>query len=131
MGSSEWCTLDYDTRMPRKSSSVCYPSDMVHREDESGAGAFVRVKEKVSEDDYVYTYRSMFVDIDSNKHTNNVAYVRMALDTFSPEEFSSLSHSIKEVAIAFYLWFNNKDNDYHDINIENVNAIIPEWEKEK
>jgi len=47
------------------------------------------------------------------------------------EEFSSLSHSIKEVAIAFYLWFNNKDNDYHDINIENVNAIIPEWEKGK
>ena len=31
MGTSEWCTLDYDTKEIRRTSTVCYPADMPHR----------------------------------------------------------------------------------------------------
>ena len=44
------------------------------------------------------------------------------------EVFSALNHSDKEIAIAFYLWCNSESGDYHDINRENVNAVIPQWE---
>lgn len=47
------------------------------------------------------------------------------------KEFSVLNHSFKEVAVAFYLWCNNKDDDYHNISKERVDAIVSEWEKEK
>ena len=86
MGTSEWCTLDYDAKTLRKVTSVCYPHDMPHREDRSGAGEFVRIRENVSDEDYNHTHRSAFIDIDTNKHTNNIAYVRMILNTFSPDE---------------------------------------------
>ena len=89
-GSSEWCTLDFTDRKPRRVDSVCYPHDMLHREDPSGVGEFLRVKETLDDSDYNHTYRSSFVDIDTNKHTNNIAYLRMILNCFSPEEFEKL-----------------------------------------
>lgn len=99
MCSSEWCTLDFTDRKPRRVDSVCYPHDMLHREDPSGAGEFLRVKETVAASDYNHTYRSSFVDIDTNKHTNNIAYLRMILNCFSPDEFDSIKPD--EIQVAF------------------------------
>lgn len=102
MGSSEWCTLDYDTHRPRKVDSVAYPQDrqdMEYREDRSGSGDFIRAKFIVDEKDFNHSYRSSFVDIDTNKHTNNVAYLRMMLNCFSPEEFEALD--IDEMQVNF------------------------------
>lgn len=105
MGTSKWCTLDYDAKTLRKGTSVCYPHDMLHREDRSGAGEFVRIKENVSDEDYNHTYCSAFIDIDTNKHTNNIAYLRMILNAFSPEEFSTMQmdeFQINFVSQTFY-----------------------------
>lgn len=99
MGSSEWCTLDYKTHKLRRVDSVAYPHDMPFREDRSGAGEFLRIKETVSEEDFNHSYRSSFVDIDTNKHTNNVAYLRMILNCFSPEEFEAIS--LDEIQVSF------------------------------
>lgn len=90
MGSSEWCTLDYTTHKLRRVDSVAYPQDMQFRDDRSGAGRFLREKEAVCDMDLHHTYRTSFVDIDTNKHTNNVAYLRMILNCFSPDEFESM-----------------------------------------
>ena len=98
-GTSEWCILDYDTHAIRKTKTVCYPHNMPHREDLSGAGDFVKIREQVSDEDLCFVCRSAFTDIDSNKHTNNVAYIRMALNTFSPDEFEKLD--IDEFQISF------------------------------
>lgn len=46
------------------------------------------------------------------------------------EVFSSLPHSIKETSIAFYLWYNSDKKGHDSIAKENVNLIIPEWEKQ-
>ena len=98
-GASEWCILDYDTKAIRRSSTVCYPIDMPHRADRSGAENYIKAKENVCEEDYILTYRSSFTDIDTNQHTNNIAYVRMALNTFSPDEFASFY--INQFQISF------------------------------
>ncbi len=105
MGASEWCTLDYTDRKIRKTSSICYPHDMPHREDRSGAGEFLKIRETVCDADYNHAYRSAFVDIDTNKHTNNITYLRMILNCFSPEEFQALkidALQINFLAQTFY-----------------------------
>lgn len=99
LGTSEWCTLDYTTGELRRANSVCYPADMPHRDYLSGAGDFIKVRETVAEEDYNHTHTCHFVDIDTNKHTNNIAYLRMALNCFSPDEFESLN--IEDMQITF------------------------------
>ena len=99
IGSSEWCTLDYTTHKLRRVDSVAYPHDMQFGEDRSGAGELLRIKESVCDKDLNHTYRSSFVDIDTNKHTNNVAYLRMVLNCFSPDEFEAMK--IDEFQINF------------------------------
>lgn len=99
LGSSEWVTLDYTTRTLRKSSTIAYPTELVHRTDLSGAGEFTRTRENISEENLSHVHVSRYVDIDPNSHTNNVAYVRMALNAFSPEEF--LKANFKEFEIHF------------------------------
>lgn len=44
-------------------------------------------------------------------------------------EFSELKFEIKEIAVAFYLWYNNRD--YHNITRQKVDALIPQWEKQE
>lgn len=99
MGTSEWCTLDYTTKEIRRTNSVCYPTDMPHRDYSSGAGEFIRVRETVSDEDFNHTHTCRFVDIDTNKHTNNIAYLKMTLDCFSPDEFEKLN--LGELQISF------------------------------
>ncbi len=98
-GMSEWCTLDADTQKPRRADTVCYPHTMAHREDRSGAGEILRARETVEESDIHHIHTSAFIDIDTNKHTNNIAYIRMILNCFSPDEFGRLE--ISEFQVSF------------------------------
>lgn len=98
-GISEWCTLDFESGKPRRVDTVHYPHNMPHREDRSDAGEMLRIKETVTKADINHVYRSSFVDIDANRHTNNIAYLRMILNCFSPSEFGKLK--IDEIQVAF------------------------------
>lgn len=44
-------------------------------------------------------------------------------------EFSSLQRHFKEIAVAFDVWYNHDNKDYHDISSDKVNLLIPEWEQ--
>ncbi|MDD5796506.1 MAG: P-loop NTPase fold protein [Oscillospiraceae bacterium] len=44
------------------------------------------------------------------------------------DSFSKLDYNVKEITVAFYLWYNSDRKEYHDISKENVDALIPEWE---
>lgn len=96
---SEWCTLDYDTKKPRRVDTIHYPHTMPHRLDRSDAGPIIRFKESVDKTNINHTYRSSFIDIDTNKHTNNIAYLRIILNCFSPDEFAELT--IDEIQVSF------------------------------
>lgn len=102
---SEWCVLDADTRKLRKTDTVCYPFDMPHVDFTAGCKEFSKIKIQVAQKDKVYSYKTMYTDIDANKHVNNVAYVRMVLNCFSPEQFVNLDIDEFEMyyhAQAFY-----------------------------
>ena len=43
--------------------------------------------------------------------------------------FSKLDYKVKEITVAFYLWYNSGSEDYHNISKENVDKLIPEWEE--
>lgn len=45
------------------------------------------------------------------------------------EGFSNLEFDVKETTVAFYLWYNSDREKHDSISKENVDAIIPEWEK--
>lgn len=44
------------------------------------------------------------------------------------EFFSNLELDIKEIALAFYLWYNSDRNQHDFLSKEEVDLIIPEWE---
>lgn len=45
------------------------------------------------------------------------------------DAFSTLKSEEKQIAIAFYLWYNSNRKEHYDINKETIDALIPEWEK--
>ena len=87
LGSSEWCILDGTTYGLRKLSSVNYPTSLEHLTETSNAGEFTRFTNQVDIEDYIYTYKAQYTDIDCNNHVNNVSYAKMALNAFTPDEF--------------------------------------------
>lgn len=96
---SEWCTIDCDTKKPRRVDTIHYPHSMPHRQDRSDAGEILRLRENVSKENVNHIHCCSFVDIDTNKHTNNIAYLRMILNCFSPSEFGEIN--ICELQVSF------------------------------
>ncbi|MBQ9709553.1 MAG: hypothetical protein IJV67_02905 [Clostridia bacterium] len=111
-GRSEWCILDRDTLAIRRTDSVVYPENFVHDEERTSVSDFMRFREQVSEGDYSYTYRTVFTDIDCNGHVNNLAYARMALNTFSPEQFEAGGFNAFEIHFISQTYFGNEISIY-------------------
>ncbi|MBQ2781500.1 MAG: hypothetical protein IJF42_08120 [Clostridia bacterium] len=78
---SEWCLLDWDTHRIRKVESTCFPSGEGMRTDRAGAGEFLRANRKTDEMELVYDHLVRYTDMDLNRHTNNVVYAKLAMDT--------------------------------------------------
>lgn len=131
-GTAEWCTLDGTTRMPRKISSVKYPSELNHIERRSMTYEFTRFNQ---DGEYIGDYKIVDSDIDVNEHTNNVVYLKMALSTYSEEEFEKKNfkgleiHFIKETmldqTIKLYKCENeNGDFVYGELDTKRVFAVL-------
>ncbi len=105
---SQWCVLDCDTFKLRRTDSVCYPHDMLHREDRSGAGEFVRSYEKTEDADLAFVHKIRFTELDPNGHTNNVSYLRMALNTFELEEMKELEFDEIQISFASQTYFGDE-----------------------
>ena len=96
---SEWCTLDYDTKALRLTSTVKYPNDIVHLPSNVEIPPFAPILCELEEIDKKYSYAVLSTDIDCNLHVNNVSYIKMAYNAFSPEEYANLN--VKEVDVNF------------------------------
>lgn len=106
--SSEWCTLDCDTNRPRKVETVHYPHDMPHRTDRSDAGEFLPIAETIDQTDYHHTHKVRFTDIDTNKHANNLSYLRMTLDCFALDELHEDTIDQVQINYAMQTYFGNE-----------------------
>lgn len=98
-GRTEWTAQDLDTGMVRRSSSYGYPSELTHRENRVCEAPFTRFRDLVKTEDVTtipYTVRAM--DIDLGRHMNNVAYIRMLLNTFTTGELADMDISEMEIS---------------------------------
>ena len=107
LGHSEWCVLDMETKGLRRSNSVVYPFDMDRRTDNVGL-TFTNVKYEMLDGDFCYDYKVKLTDIDCNKHTNNVAYARMALNAFTIEEYNDYNFTTFEIKFINQSYFGDK-----------------------
>ncbi len=105
-GHSEWCVLDYNTRSLRKISSVKYIDDIDYLERTNLVDDYANFN-SYKKGETALNHVVSFCDIDFNNHTNNACYVKMALNTFSPDEF------IKYNFTGFEIHF-NKETMYGD-----------------
>ncbi len=78
---SEWCLLDWDTHRVRRVESTCFPSSEGLRDDRAGAGDFLRANRKTEGMTLAFSYPIRYTDMDLNRHTNNVVYAKLAMDT--------------------------------------------------
>lgn len=96
--SSEWCLIDKDTNFPRRPSKAGYPVDMEHRK-ERGVESYSKIVNKFEGENKSFSHTVRVSDLDMNEHMNNVAYIRLACDTFSAKEV--INSSIKAFEIVF------------------------------
>ena len=96
----------------RRLDTVSYPADMPHIEERASVSPFLRLREEVCEEDYSYTYKAGYSDIDVNGHVNNVVYSKMALNTFTPEEFNSLNYNAFEIHFISQCYLDNEIKIY-------------------
>ncbi len=98
-GRTEWAAQNIDDGRLLKTSAFGYPVDLVPRPERVCEGPFTRFKEQPEPDNLVACYTVGSRDIDTGRHMNNVAYVRMLMGTFSVAELAAMD--IAEVEIAY------------------------------
>lgn len=85
---SEWCILDHDTSRPRRAETICYPFELQHLTERANVGDYTRNFVEIDESCFVFEHKVRLSDLDMNVHMNNVAYVRLSMDTVSVEELT-------------------------------------------
>ena len=95
-GRTEWTAQDLETGAVRRTDSYGWP-ELPLREDKVCAEPFTRFKRLTEGETFSYTVGSM--DIDTGRHMNNVAYIRMMLGTFSTSELADME--LREAEISY------------------------------
>lgn len=95
-GRTEWTAQDLRTGAVRRTDSYGWP-DIALRDEVLCGEPFTRFKRIKAGDTTHYTVGSM--DIDTGRHMNNVAYIRMLLGVFSTAELAAMD--MREVEISY------------------------------
>lgn len=86
--SSEWCLLDKASGRPRRPDQTGYPMDMPCFGGMMTDG-YSKFDPSYADSDYAFSHTVRVSDLDINGHMNNVAYARLALDSFSVKELNA------------------------------------------
>ena len=97
-GRTEWVAQNIDTGRVLKVDAYEYPVDMEPVPERVCDGPFTRFRETVAPENLLTTYTVGSRDIDTGRHMNNVAYIRMIMGTFSVAELEVME--IDEVEVA-------------------------------
>ncbi len=99
-GRTEWVAQDIDTGRVLKNEAYGYPVEMAPLPDRVCDGPFTRFKEKAEEKNLLTAYTVGTRDLDTGRHMNNVAYVRMLMGTFTVAELEELDVAEAEIAYS-------------------------------
>ena len=96
VGRTEWTAQDVLTGAIRRTDSYGWPA-MEARQDRVCEEAFTRFRPLTEGETLSYTVGSM--DIDTGRHMNNVAYIRMLLGAFTTRELAAMD--IREAEVSY------------------------------
>lgn len=96
---SEWCMLDFETHAVRRASTTCFPTELEVYRNDCGAGDFERIDRTTDGAEFCFDYPVRYADIDIHKHTNNVVYAKLAMNTFSCDFLKA--HPVETCEIHF------------------------------
>ena len=99
-GRTEWVAQNIDDGRMLKTSEFCYPLDMEPLPERVCDGAFTRFKEKPEPANLCAHYTVGSRDIDTGRHMNNVAYVRMLMNTFSVAQLEAMDIAEAEISYS-------------------------------
>lgn len=85
--SSVWCVLSAETDRVMPASKVVMPEGAVFSEENTDTSAAPRAFSFV-DGELIFNYKFMYGDIDANRHVNNVAYIRLAENALTTNEYS-------------------------------------------
>lgn len=111
----ETCVIDLDKRKAKKLNSINYPLDMemempIFNDD------FQKINESFEKNDFVYEQKLFSSDIDYSKHTNNVVYIRLIMNSLENEFLNKI---------------NITDFEIHYLNESKEGEILKIYKKEK
>ncbi|MCD7770340.1 MAG: thioesterase [Oscillospiraceae bacterium] len=98
-GRTEWIVQNMDSGRMVKPEDSGYPLNMEHWPEKMCPGPFTRFRETPAAENLVKTYTIGSQDIDTGRHMNNVAYIRMLLGTFTTAELADMP--VREVEVAY------------------------------
>ena len=99
-GRTEWVAQNVDTGRVMKRDDFGYPADLEHLPERVCGEPFTRFKEK-PEPAYLHArYTVTSRDIDTGRHMNNVAYVRMLMGTFTVAELEAMDVAEAEISYS-------------------------------
>ncbi len=99
-GRTEWVAQNIDDGRMLKTDAFGYPLDMEPLPERVCDGPFTRFREKPEAANLLTTYTVGSRDIDTGRHMNNVAYVRMLMGTFSVSELEAMDVAEAEIAYS-------------------------------
>ena len=98
-GRTEWAAQDVDTGKILKTDAFGYPLDLAPLPERVCDGPFTRFRERPDPENMLTTYTVGSRDIDTGRHMNNVAYIRMLMGTFTVAQLADMD--IAEVEVSY------------------------------
>lgn len=98
-GRTEWCVVNTQSGGVHPARDCGFPEDLVYCEDVVLNAPYARFRHNFADEDCAGKYVVPMSDIDLGRHMNNVAYLRMLLNSFSVAEIEAMH--INEMEIIF------------------------------
>lgn len=87
---AEWSILNADTRSIIRLDRTDYALSADFPDDVCCPEPFLPLGDELSDEDFVYTHRVAYSDIDMSYHVNNAVYIRLLTDAIPPDFLSGM-----------------------------------------
>ena len=98
-GRTEWCVYDLAAKAVRPLSEAGFREGLVYSGERVLDAPYARFRHDFTDSDRVATFAVRPSDVDVGRHMNNVAYLRLLVDSFSVDEMERMK--VREMEILF------------------------------
>lgn len=100
-GRTEWCVVDTEKNAVIPAKEIGFSDDLEYSDTLALPEPYARFKHNFADTDKVFEYTVLPTDIDMGRHMNNVAYLRLLVNSFGVAELEQMN--VYEMEIIFCL----------------------------